>query len=144
MVLGQPSETLIDYRVNPFKALTGERALLKKDILPILEDIRTIRFGVETFINLYYQAKGKKIKYVLLKGLLHPTKYQKTTPLKATKEFLKEGTEIAMALFKNHDLINQRIELLFDKTNQRALQKLNLLQQEINKTLSELKKKIDL
>lgn len=144
MVLGQPSETLIDYRVNPFKALTGERALWKKDILSILEDIRTIRFGVETFINLYYQAKGKKIKYVLLEGLLHPTKYQKTTPLKATKEFLKEGTEIAMALFKNHDLINQRIELLFDKTNQRALQKLNLLQQEINKTLSELKKKIDL
>ena len=43
MVLGQPSETLIDYRVNPFKALTIERAF-GKDILSILEDIRTIRF----------------------------------------------------------------------------------------------------
>ncbi|NJO91429.1 MAG: glycosyltransferase family 2 protein [Chloroflexia bacterium] len=30
LVLGQPSETLIDYRINPFRSLTGERALLKK------------------------------------------------------------------------------------------------------------------
>ncbi len=59
MVLGQPSETLIDYHMNPFKALTGERALLKKDIMPILNEIRNIRFGVETFLNLYYQAQGK-------------------------------------------------------------------------------------
>jgi len=46
MVLGIPSETVINNRVNPFKSLTGERALLKKDIEPILENIRNIRFGV--------------------------------------------------------------------------------------------------
>jgi hypothetical protein len=62
MVLGQPSETFIDYRVYPFKSLTGQRALLKNDILPILDDIREIRFGVEIFINLYFQAKGKQKK----------------------------------------------------------------------------------
>ena len=96
MVLGQPSETLIDYRINPFKALTGERALLKKDLIPILDDIRDIRFGVETFLNLYYQAKGKRIKYVLLKGLKHPTTYEKSGSVNiATKKYLNEGKEIA-------------------------------------------------
>jgi len=76
MVLGSPSETLIDYRVNPFKSLTGERAIRKKDLEPILENIRDIRFGVETYINLYFQAHGKKIKYILLDGLTHPNKYE--------------------------------------------------------------------
>lgn len=52
MVLGQPSETLIDYRINPFVSLTGQRALKKMDILPIIDEIRNIRFGVETYINL--------------------------------------------------------------------------------------------
>ena len=32
MVLGTPQGTLIDYRINPFKNLTGERAMLKKDL----------------------------------------------------------------------------------------------------------------
>ena len=41
MVLGQASKTFIDYKINPFKFFTGERALLKKDLLPILENIKT-------------------------------------------------------------------------------------------------------
>ena len=48
IVLGQPSDTLINYQINPFKSLTGQRALFKKDIVPILNDIRNIRFGVQT------------------------------------------------------------------------------------------------
>lgn len=143
MVLGQPSETLIDYRINPFKALTGQRALLKKDILPILDDIKNIRFGVETYMNLYFQAHGKRIKYVLLEGLLHPTKYQKTTPFNATKEFVKEGHEIALTLITNLDLISQRIEFQFNRSNKITIEKLNKLQSEINNKLIDLKNKFD-
>jgi glycosyltransferase involved in cell wall biosynthesis len=109
MVLGVPSKTLIDYRINPFKSLTGERALLKKDIEPILENIRNIRFGVETYINLHFLAHGKKIKYTLLEGLKHPTKFHKTSTSKAIKEFLSEGQEIAITLINNHDLITKII-----------------------------------
>ena len=144
MVLGTPSETLIDFRVNPFKALTGERALLKKDIIPILEDIRDIRFGVETFINLYFQANGKRIKYVLLNGLKHPTKYEKTSSLNATKEFIKEGKEITLTLMKNHDLIMQRVEYLMKSANKRTLTKINEMQNEINNQLQELKNRLNL
>lgn len=143
LVLGQPSETLIDYRVNPFKSLTGERALLKKHIVPILNDIRNIRFGVETYINLYYQAQGKRIKYVLLKGLRHPTKYEKTTPVKATREFIIEGHEIALTLVENHHLIAQRIELQFNKANTKTVKKINELQDDINGKLQDFKNRFD-
>ena len=138
MVLGVPSETLIDYRVNPFKSLTGERALLKKDIEPILENIRDIRFGVETYINLYFQAHGKKIKYTLLDGLTHPTKYDKTSATQATKEFISEGQEIAITLLKNYDLITKRISNSFDMQSKKIMDSVKKLQYELNDKIQTL------
>jgi glycosyltransferase involved in cell wall biosynthesis len=112
MVLGQATETLINYGVNPFKSLTGERALLKKDILPIVDKMKQSRFGVETLINLYFQSQGKRIKYVMLKGLVHPTKFQKTSVIKASKQFVSEGQEIAITALNNYDLIIKSIRNL--------------------------------
>jgi len=109
MVLGQPSETVINYAVNPFKALTGQRTLLKSDILPILEKIKTSRFGVETLINLYYKANGKRVKYISLKGVKHPTKFQKTSVTDATKQFAAEGIEIFKTILKNYTLLLKSI-----------------------------------
>jgi glycosyltransferase involved in cell wall biosynthesis len=140
MVLGQPSETVIDYRVNPFRSLTGERAVYKRDILPLLDDIRDIRFGVETFLNLYYQAKGMRIKYVLLTGLKHPTKYAKTSPLKATKEFVLEGQEIAVTLIENNDLIVQRVDYLVGKANRIMKVRVHKLQKEVNQKMLQISK----
>jgi hypothetical protein len=110
MVLGQATETLINYKINPFKSFTGERALLKKDILPILGEMRTSKFGVETLINLYYQAQEKRVKYVMLEGLKHPTKFDKAgSKSKAIKEFVLEGHQIALALFNNFNSLTKII-----------------------------------
>jgi len=139
MVLGPP-DTLLDYRIHPFTPLTGERALLKKDILPILDEIRDIRFGIETFLNLYYQAKGKRIKYVLMKGLKHPSTYEKAGSVSvATIKYLKEGIEIAETIFNNYDLINQRVELLISKSNNTAKNKIHSLQNAINSKMQDMK-----
>lgn len=135
MVLGSPSETLIDHRVNPFKIFTGERALRKEDILPILDDIRDIKFGVETYLNLYYQAHGKKIKYLLMEGLTHPTKYKKVSPVQATREFISEGQDIAITLLKNHDLITKRIENSFVEQNESMKQKIMVMQNQLNEKI---------
>ena len=144
MVLGQPSETLIDYRINPFKSLTGERAMLKKDLIPILNEIRDIRFGVETFLNLYYQAQGKRINYVLLKGLIHPSTFEKSGSVNiATKKYLNEGKEIAITIMNNQDLINQRVKLSINNSNANARKQINLLQNDMNKKLQDLKNKVD-
>lgn len=140
MVLGSPSETLIDYRVNPFKSLTGERAVRKKDLEPILENIRDIRFGVETYINLHFQAHGKKIKYTLLNGLTHPNKYDKTTPGKATQEFLSEGKEIAVTLLQNYDLISKRIGNSLEEQGENLKESLKKLQDDINDKIQALLK----
>ncbi|HKK60719.1 MAG TPA: glycosyltransferase family 2 protein [Salinivirga sp.] len=138
MVLGSPSETLIDYRVNPFKSLTGERALYKKDLEPILENIQDIRFGVETYMNLYFQAHGKKIKYTLLDGLTHPTKYDKTSADKATREFIDEGKEIAVTLLRNYDLITQRISNSFGEQGDSIKDSLKKLQKDLNEKIQVL------
>ncbi len=105
MVLGQATETIINYKMNPFKSITGERALKKADILPVIDKMKYSRFGVETLINLYYQSLGKTVEYVMLRGLVHPTKFQKTSLIKASKQFISEGHEIAITAFNNYDLI---------------------------------------
>jgi len=108
MVLGQATETLIDYKINPFKSFTGERAMLKKDILPILEEMKPSKFGVETLINLYYQAHEKRVKYVMLEGLKHPTKFDKASgQSQAIKEFVLEGHQIALAAFNSFNLLTK-------------------------------------
>jgi len=113
MVLGQPSETLINYNVNPFKSFTGQRAVLKEDIFIIIEKIKYSRFGVETLVNLFYQSEGKKVKNVMLRGLIHPTKFDKTSSTQAIKEYVKEGHQIALTAFKNFDLITSSIKNRF-------------------------------
>jgi len=110
MILGQATETLIDYSVNPFKSFTGERSVFKKDILPIVDKMKNSRFGVETLINLYYQSEGKTVKYVMLSGLKHPTKFDKVSKKQALKELVKEGHQIALTAFKNFDLITSSIK----------------------------------
>ena len=112
MVLGQATETIINYKLNPFKSITGERALKKADIIPIINKMKKSRFGVETLINLYYQSTGKTVEYVMLKGLVHPTKFQKTSVIKASKQFVSEGQEIAITAFNNYDLIIKSIRNL--------------------------------
>jgi len=91
MVLGQATKTLIPPGINPFKSLSGQRALKKIDILPILEKMKSARFGVETLINMQYRAANKIVRYVCLKNLVHPTKFQKTKPHMAIKEFVQEA-----------------------------------------------------
>ena len=101
MVLGQPSETLINHDANPFKAFTGQRALKKGDILPIKEKMKTAGYGVETLINMHFIANRKVIKYVRLDKLIHPTKFTKTDKMKAIKEFFFEGIQILKTFVLN-------------------------------------------
>lgn len=111
MVLGQATETLIDYKINPFKSFTGERSILKKDILPIFAEMKTSKFGVETLINLYYQANEKRVKYVMLEGLKHPTKFNKAgSKSQAIKEFIIEGHQIALAVFNSFNLLTKIVK----------------------------------
>ena len=104
MVLGQASKTLIHPKINPFKSLSGQRALKKIDILPILQKMKTVGYGVETLINIHFKANNKTVKYVSLKNLVHPTKFQKTKLHKAIIEFIMEGCQIMTTTFSNANM----------------------------------------
>ena len=119
MVLGHTAATFINIKLTPFKAFTGERVLRKKDILPILDEIRNTRFGIETYINLYFQTHGKRISYVYLEGLKTLNKYKKTTLIKATKQYFSEGHEIASTIMKNYDSIFKIAKSSIFNTNNR-------------------------
>lgn len=104
MVIGHPAENRFDAMFNPFKPLAGERVVFRRDILPILDEMRESRFGVETLMNLYYRATGKIIKYVILYKLKHPIKLQKTSFINAIKDYLLEAYQIINTIYKHREL----------------------------------------
>jgi len=111
LVMGQPIIYLFsDYKINPLKYLTGERALYKKDILPIVDRIRYSKFGVETLINLYYKASNKKMKMVLLNGIKHYIKFEKTNSSKAFMQYLQAIKQILVTAINNHNMISKIIK----------------------------------
>lgn len=138
MVLGHTATTFINVKLTPFKAFTGERVLHKKDILPILDEIRNTRFGIETYINLHFQTHGKRIRYVYLEGLRTLTKYEKTTLYEATRQYFSEGHEIASAILKNYDSIFKIAKSSLSDTNDNMKKKLSFFQQNINKRIHRL------
>jgi len=100
MVLGYaPKNKELINLLNPFKFLTGERVLYKKDLFPIINIIKDSGYGVETIINRSY--KNKKVKLINLEGLIHPIKTQKTTNKRLyMKQFSKEAREIFLTYVK--------------------------------------------
>lgn len=111
MVLGYTTKKIGWFDINPIKILTGERALFKKDIIPIIVKMKESRFGVETLLYLHYASMDKKIKYTKLVGLKHKDKYKKASFIDATIRYIKEGWEIVFTAMKNYDLMLKLVVL---------------------------------
>lgn len=109
-VLGYSTVNILNQEVNPLKILTGERALYKADIEPILEKMKESRFGVETLLYFYYLSLGKSLKFIHLKDIKHNDKYKKMNPLKATTSYFNEGWEITYTAMNNYDLLLKTIK----------------------------------
>lgn len=110
MVLGYSTVNILSQDVNPLKTLTGERALRKENIIPILDKMKKSRFGVETLLYFYYLSISKSIKFIRLKGMAHKDKYKKMNRFKATTNYINEGWEIANTAMGNYDLILRTIK----------------------------------
>lgn len=105
MVIGPPTENKLDEKLNPFQMLSGERAVYKKDIMPILEKMRTAKYGVESLINLYYKSQGKKIRYEFLWGIYHLIKFRKENLSSSLKNYAIEVKQISRTLAANYLLV---------------------------------------
>jgi glycosyltransferase involved in cell wall biosynthesis len=85
--------------------LGGERALYRKDILPILWRMKDTRYGVETLLNLYYKSHNKRIKIVDLEGLIHFAKYKKYRLHVSLRNYMKETLQILKTIALNYFMV---------------------------------------
>ncbi|MBP7272241.1 MAG: glycosyltransferase [Saprospiraceae bacterium] len=116
MVLGYSTVSILNMELNPVKILTGERALYRQDLIPILEEMKDSRFGVETLLYFYYKSLGKSLKFIHLKDLKHNDKYKKMPRLKATIGYFNEGLEIVYTAIRHHDLLLKTLKHIVRKT----------------------------
>ncbi len=96
--------------------LGGERAVYRKDILPILDKMRETKFGVETLLNLYFKSKNDKNKRTMivdLNGLVHVRKYKKYSHHKAAINYAKAASQIVRTIFVNYFLIFTVVKNIF-------------------------------
>jgi hypothetical protein len=84
--------------------LSGQRAVWRTDLLPIVAKMRPSRFGVETLINMHYRTRHQPIKIVKLCGLLHPIKFEKSSRSEAWDEYVQEVRQI-LRTYARHPLL---------------------------------------
>ncbi|MBI5950061.1 MAG: glycosyltransferase family 2 protein [Chloroflexi bacterium] len=98
MVIGYPQREIDPWHTADIfhvqRWLSGERALWRTDLLPILPKLRPSRFGVETLINMHYRTQHQPIRFVELKDLIHVIKFEKSSFAEAWEEYVKEARQI--------------------------------------------------
>ena len=102
-VLGVPTEGDKKYLYRLWNIyLTGERVYPRKSLLPHVESLKKAKYGVEIYLSSLFKRKETKIVY--LQGLISPNKYEKRSPIEASKEYFREGAEIALEIGKKEIL----------------------------------------
>lgn len=142
-VMGMPSGITIDFKSNPYKSMMGQKAMLKEDLMPMLNDIREIRFSVENFILLHYQTTGKRVHFAVLDGLqLVQQNNGKDSYLELNND-KNENLEVANALLTNIDLITKRVQNNIQLTQNYTKSTITSVQFELNKRMKRLKERIN-
>ncbi len=72
--------------------LTGQRAYFRHDLEPLLDEMESLGYGVETF--LFHCFPQHQTAVVLLPGLVHLLKPQLSSSTVAMKGYLRESVEI--------------------------------------------------
>ncbi len=83
-------------RPVPLFMLTGQRAYFRQDLLPLLSEMASLGYGVETF--LFRRFPREQTALVLLPGLVHLNKPKTSSPSDMLKGYLRETSEIASTL----------------------------------------------
>ncbi len=106
--------------VIPFLILTGQRAYYKADLLPLVNEMVDLGYGVETF--LFTKFPRDRTALVLLPGLIHLSKQETSSLTAAAVGYLREALEILEALARIQGLtpkelteLRQRVSALLAK-----------------------------
>ena len=98
----------IGYRTNildkyMFMPLSGERAYLKKDLIPHIAKLKNKGYGLELYLN--YAFKDKRVKLLALKGVKSSHKLRKQSYKIATKGIVDECGDVINEIFSQKNPI---------------------------------------
>jgi len=117
--------------------LTGERAYYRADLLPHLEQMAETRFGVEMFLNGLFDSE--EVATVRLKGLKGLLKHEKHGAVKAVKEYLSEGIEIAQEIARREGLLDVDRQIV---TGLKSITSLQMLKKTVERVQSPLLRRV--
>ncbi|MCL3782586.1 glycosyltransferase family 2 protein [Prolixibacteraceae bacterium JC049] len=137
VVMGVPTKSIIDFKVNPYKDFLTHKAVLKKDLAPLFNDIKELRFGLEILIMLYYQAIGKRMQLVELECLNNQQE-----PVVHNNHTVSSNNdkEVAMAMISNIDLIIKRIQNIIRGSQDYSDMTISSVQTQLNQRMLKLRK----
>lgn len=84
--------------LGPLAVLTGQRAYFRADLLPLVDEMEHLGYGVETF--LLHKFPRQKTAIVLLPGLVHLSKQETSPATAAIAGYLRESLEIVETLMR--------------------------------------------
>ncbi len=139
-ILEENYRIVMGYLLNPYNEntknlaseLTGQRVYYREDLLPYLEKMSTVRFGIEVLLNdIFKNIPTKKLPLKNLRGLY---KYEKFNSKEALKEYIKEVVEIAKVIGKKNGLIKEDYQILTNISNSKDLDDLEVKSKNIKNT----------
>lgn len=77
---------------KPFKPIGGERAIKRSDLLPLLNEIKDLGYGVELFLNHHF--RHKRIRYVDMPYVSILGKFEKQSIPEGTISYIKEAVDL--------------------------------------------------
>lgn len=93
--------------VAPFLILTGQRAYYRADLLPLVNEMEDLGYGVETF--LFTRFPRDRTAVVLLPGLVHLAKQDTSSLAAATVGYLRESLEILETLARIQGIVPKEL-----------------------------------
>lgn len=101
-------------KFEPFNRLTGQRVLVRKYLEPELQNMRTLGYGLELFLNKLYESK--KVTEVRLPHVFIIGKFDKQTKQDALISYVKELKDLLFQLMVQYaDEIGPHAKSIFKK-----------------------------
>ncbi len=98
--------------LNLVEFISGQRAYYKKDLLPYLAEMESMRYGIEMYLNSLFHPSD--VTFVPLMRLRSVYKFEKQNSTTVAKQYLVEGKEIIQTLPKTV-LTRRFATILFDR-----------------------------
>jgi glycosyltransferase involved in cell wall biosynthesis len=93
-VVGYCRSSEIHIKLTEF--ISGQRAYFKDDLIPHLDEMENMRYGIEMFLNSLFHPRD--VKFISLDNLRSIYKFEKYDSATVARQYCREGKEIIQTL----------------------------------------------